>query len=106
MNMEPFSKITPITPTEAGKRRQTCIPDEVIEAFNDLIASNFEHGSSHVKQKDIVAFLVKRGLTEKDIYDNNWLDVKSIYRKAGWKVKYDKPGYCENYDAFYEFTKK
>lgn len=32
-----------------------------------------------------------------------WLDIEDHYRKAGWKVTYDKPAYCENYDAYFKF---
>ena len=40
------------------------------------------------------------------IFSNHWLDVEDIYRKQGWKVVYDSPGYDESYDAYYEFRKK
>jgi hypothetical protein len=32
------------------------------------------------------------------------LDIEPIYREAGWIVEYDKPAYCENYDANFTFT--
>ena len=35
-----------------------------------------------------------------------WLDVEGIYRKAGWDVEYDSPGYCEDYPATFKFRKK
>jgi hypothetical protein len=37
------------------------------------------------------------------IFDNHWLDIEDHYRKAGWKVTYDKPSYYEDYDAFFKF---
>ena len=37
------------------------------------------------------------------IFKNSWLDIEPIYRRAGWLVKYDKPGYCENYLANFTF---
>lgn len=39
------------------------------------------------------------------IFDKHWLDIEDTYRKAGWNVEYDKPGYCENYDAYFVFSK-
>lgn len=43
---------------------------------------------------------------KKRIFDENWLDIELIYEQFGWKVKYDKPGWDEDYDPFFEFSKK
>ena len=40
------------------------------------------------------------------VFKNKWLDVEEVYRKAGWKVEYDKPGYCEDYEAYFVFEKR
>lgn len=91
----------PITPDEVDEGKH--IPAEVIEAFNELIAE----GSGHVKQKDAVARIVqKMGLDSNVVYQRGWLNVEGAYRKAGWKVDYDKPGYNETYDAFFVFTRR
>ena len=29
-----------------------------------------------------------------------------LFEEAGWNVQYDKPGYNENYDAYFKFTEK
>ena len=42
-------------------------------------------------------------VTRATIFDNNWLDIEPTYRKAGWKVIYDGPAYCENYPATFTF---
>jgi hypothetical protein len=34
------------------------------------------------------------------------MDFEPFYEKAGWKVVYDKPGYCESYAANFTFTRK
>jgi lipopolysaccharide biosynthesis protein len=86
--------------------KQTSLPDVVLEVFNELIAQNFSNGSAIVKQSDVVELLVKRGLKENEIFEKQWLDVEEIYRSAGWIVKYDKPGWDENYGAFFEFRTK
>lgn len=41
-----------------------------------------------------------------DVFERGYLDIEETYRKAGWSVVYDKPGYNETYDAFYTFTRK
>ena len=60
-------------------------------------------------QKEIVDLIVKKSnnvYKSGDIFANSWLDVEDIYRNAGWDVEYDKPGYCENYEAHFVFRKK
>ena len=44
-------------------------------------------------------------ITEQEVYDRNLLDVEDAYRKLGWKVAYDKPGYNEAYEGTYQFKK-
>ncbi len=39
------------------------------------------------------------------VFAKGWLEVEDIYRKAGWKVKYDKPAYSENYPATFKFER-
>lgn len=101
-----MSKIKPITPNEIIEKRQSVIPDEVFEAFNELITQNFNGSSATVMQHDVNARLKKKGVNIDKAYKNNWLDIEDIYREAGWEVTYDKPGYNETYDASFEFRKK
>jgi len=102
-----MGKIKPITPKEINKIRHDTFPDEVIEAFNDLIVKYWDGNQAKVLQKDAVAEIVRRSdLTSEELVDKHYLDVEGIFRKAGWNVKYDGPAYCENYDAFYVFKKK
>jgi len=99
--------VAPITPDEAKKLKNHSIPDEVIKAFNDMIVEKLSSGRAVIKQKDVVARIVAATqITEDQLFDNHWLDVEDVFRKAGWTVKYDKPAYCENYDAYFEFSRK
>lgn len=34
----------------------------------------------------------------------HWLNFEGAYRRAGWKVEFDKPGYNESYPATFKFT--
>lgn len=100
-------KVKPIKPKEAALKKVSDIPDGVIKAFNTLIVKNLSNGYSQVTQKDAVNEIVKNmGCDREDIFNKNWLDIESHYRKAGWKVKYDKPGYNESYEAFFEFRER
>ncbi|MFA5152589.1 MAG: hypothetical protein WC554_08535 [Clostridia bacterium] len=95
----------PITPEEVVEFKQKQIPDEVIHAFNELIALNFNGYSATIIQKDMISLLEKRGFDRDIIFNHHLLDIEDIYRAAGWEVKYDKPAYCESYDAYFEFRR-
>lgn len=96
--------VEPIRPEEVATLKIVVIPDEVIHAVNVLIAKNYSNGSSTVYQREIIAALEECGISRSKAYDSHYLDFEEIYRAAGWKVKYDKPGYNETYDAYFRFT--
>ena len=118
MEREP---IRPIEPKEVIDKKVNIIPEEVIEAFNELIAQNYSEGYATVLQKDAERLMIAKGLDrlitiEKGeekvvdksiIYKNHWMDVEGIYRKAGWKVEYDKPvGYAgETFEPYFRFSR-
>jgi hypothetical protein len=95
-----------LSPNEADELRSQghSIPPEVIEAVNDLIVTKpgnfFSLMISDVKR----AISDKMGISTADILDH-WLDFEPVYRKAGWSVHYDRPGYNENYEGHYKFNK-
>jgi hypothetical protein len=101
----------PITPAEAKGLAQESIPGFVFEAVNHLIATKLGSSSSvSLKQDEIIAAILERpeaeSLTRGDVFSNHWLDFEPSYRKAGWEVEYDKPGYCESYEANFTFSFK
>ena len=98
--------LRPISPVEVAARKARTLPDEVVEAFNHLIAKNWGGRESVVKQDDAVkhicaALEIERG----EVFSQGLLEVEEVYRSQGWKVEYDKPGYCETYGAFFVFRK-
>jgi hypothetical protein len=99
-------KVVPIKPHDIVREKSKHIPPAVIEAFNELIAKGFSGGSARVVQDDVVKLIVEKGFKRSDIFDNGWLDVEEIFEKNGWKVEYDKPGYCETYEAYFVFSAK
>lgn len=98
--------VQPITPQELD-RREHHIPRQIIEAVNELLDKYYVNltGQADVREAEIVALAIKSGLTTSDIYDNHWLDFEKIYRKAGWEVIYDKPGFNEIYKPVFHFKK-
>lgn len=105
-----MASVQPITPQEVVDKKLESIPDEVILAFNGLIAKKFNGSSATIKQNEAINAILT--LTEderigrQEIFDNHWLDVEDIYRKIGWDVEFDNPGYNESYEAFFVFKKK
>lgn len=97
----------PISPNDIASFKAKTFPPEVFEAFNELIAKNFSAGSADVKQKHASALIAsKLNITSSEVFDKGYLNVEEVYRAEGWKVNYDKPAYCENYDAFFTFKAK
>jgi hypothetical protein len=108
-----MNKVKPISPDEVVGKKEASIPNGVFEAFNELIARNWNGSYSMLKQCDVVNLISEKvgngmgdGCGKKMIYDNHWLDVEDIYRATGWSVEYDKPGYNENYEPTFKFKKK
>ena len=97
----------PIKPSEVSKTREASIPDEIIEIFNELITKDWDGDSATVNQNTAVALASKKlNMSRQDIFDKHYMDVEGIFRKAGWVVEYDKPGYNETYDATFKFSKR
>jgi hypothetical protein len=98
----------PIRPDEVGKRKAASIPSEVFEAFNDCIAENWDGREASFTQPDVVARILALmpSLNAGTLFAKRWLDVEDAYRAEGWHVEYDRPGYCENYEATFTFRRK
>jgi len=113
--------IKPITPREVIGKKTELIPDAVLLAFNETIARTYHNGVATFTQDEIILLIIQKfeqevnkGLGAEDwikqsrqqVFDNHWLDVEGIYRKAGWIVEYDKPAYNESYPATCTFRGK
>lgn len=103
----------PIKPKEVQSKKTSSIPEEVFEAFNELIVEQWNGSSSNFTLREVADLAVTKlkaneeyaSITRQDLYDRKWLDVEPAFRKAGWKVNFDKPGYNENYDSNFTFSK-
>lgn len=102
--------VKPITPHEAFNDFEKSFPPFVFEAVNNCINRHcFGKKSFTIKQKAIEEEMIKlapEGTTVQDLHDKHWLDFEDAYRKAGWVVNYDKPGYNESYEAYFDFKIK
>jgi len=97
----------PITPAEAQNKKEASVPKEIIEAFNELIVKHWSGGSARFKSMELTALAKqKTGLSDAALFEQGYFEAsRAIFRKAGWEVTYDRPGYNETYDAFYIFRK-
>jgi hypothetical protein len=105
----------PITPKEAKASKHSSIPDEIIQATNELIVEHLElDGSATVLQKDITSRALSKfkkansesKITSQMMFDKKWMDIEPVFRAAGWRVTYDKPGFNEEYEASFCFERK
>lgn len=98
--------IGPIRPSDVVELKRKNIPQEVFEAFNELITEKLSSGRATISQSDVVdRILVKMtGAKRAAIFANGWLDIEPPYTAAGWIVSYDKPGYNESGAAVFTFV--
>lgn len=104
----------PIKPEDVIKTGPK-IPDFIIDSVNSLIRKKWDGHEAKIYQNEILDMVSIRERdpeypsdlpTRKEVFDNHWLDFEDLYRKQGWNVYYDKPGYCETYEAYFVFSKK
>lgn len=98
----------PIRPDEIAHAKETTIPEQVFEAFNELIAEKFVNGYANVRQNDVMIRILEKmpNTTRREVFDRGWLNVEEAYEAQGWRVAYDKPGYNETYEAYFTFRSK
>lgn len=97
--------MTPISPDEITKAKAKTIMPDVFEVVNSLLAKHWTGTQAKINQAEVVKLLVARGYDPDRLFLDHQLDFESAYQDKGWKVEYDKPGYCETYDAFWIFRK-
>lgn len=96
--------VNPIKKSEVATMKKEIIPEVVIKVVNRLIAQNCRDGRAIVYQYEIIdAIKQEIVISSEAIIESGWLDFEPIYEAAGWQVEYDKPGYNENYKAFFLF---
>ena len=96
----------PIKPKEVQGKKNESIPEEVFEVINAMILEDWDGRSATVSQIEAGRRAAKvLGITTGELYKRKLLDIEDIYRKAGWKVEFDKPGYNESYEAHFIFKK-
>lgn len=93
----------PISPGDVATAKTQYIPPEVFDVINELIAVNYTAGSATVYLKNIREKYLERYCTN---VLAEQLNIEEAYEAMGWKVTFDKPGWNEDYDAFFRFSPK
>ena len=77
----------------------------VIETWNELIAEKFSGGAATFTANELVNRICENMMCDtQTVFDKGWLNLEPLFEKAGWSVKYDKPGFDESYAARFIFT--
>ena len=103
-----MSEVKPLRPDEILSNLSKTTPTVIIAAVNNMLTKYFKGGSVTIKQKEIMAEILRldSSLTSEIISENKWVDFEEVYRQFGWSVSYDGPAYCETYDATFKFIPK
>lgn len=112
-----MKNVKPISPDDV--KLEDKIPWYIIEAVNDFIKERYNPSSKSsftIEQDEILKLAFDKCENDYEyesfedfkrrIFDAKQLDFEDLYSKAGWKVEYDKPGYCESYNAYFKFERK
>lgn len=105
MMAPPKVPATPIRPEDVASAKGATVPGAVLEAFNELITERMSGGVAVVRQSAVLERILAKmpGRARAEIFRSGWLDIEDVYRAAGWKVDYDRPGYNETYEATFTF---
>lgn len=97
-----------ISPKDITAHKRNTIPEFVFDAFNELIAADFNGSVATVKQSEVIERILadQIDLDRQTIFSRGWLNIEDVYDAVGWRVVYDKPSYNETYEAYWMFKKK
>lgn len=106
----PVLSVKPISPKQANVDFKSALDPLMIKAVNNLLTKDAHSNFIRIKQKDIVAEYKRlhtvNGTEPLDVFKTNQLEFEDIFKEAGWKVSYDKPGWDESYDPAFDFEAK
>ena len=99
----------PISPEEISDNKEKYIHQTVIKTVNKILKERYNEGSTvNIKIGEITKpfFTAHPEIDREKAFDSKMFDIEDAYRKFGWNVTYDNPGYNESYEGFYKFKKK
>ena len=102
-------RVEPIRPKDIIDNLNDIIHPAIIKAVNELLKEKYRGSQVSITQKDIVSKSISicPELKKDEIFEKKWMDFESIFRKAGWDVRYHSPDYTEDYyNEYFTFSAK
>lgn len=98
--------ITPITPDEIVEEQSRRIPEKVIGVYNDLLVREWDGSRAIIYQDEVINDITAvMDISRDEVFRRKYLNIECIFKKVGWKVKYNKPAYGEEFKTNFLFTK-
>jgi hypothetical protein len=107
-----IGEINPIKPSEVVEKKLAAIPNEMIQAVNEMIVKHWDGHEATFKQDELIEryfVIIDKPNSQSNreiLFENRFLNFEPIFEKEGWNVKYDKPGFNENYPSTFTFKVK
>ena len=98
----------PISPDDISDNKEKYIHQTIIKTVNKILKERYNLGSTvDIKISEISKpfFEAHPEIDEDKAWKAKMFDIEDAYRKFGWKVSYDRPGWDESYEGFYKFSK-
>jgi hypothetical protein len=100
------------SPQELDTAIKSAIPAYVLESFLAVIQRNFNGHAAHFPESEVVREVMSRataeglqGVTSAMFYQLSWFRVTDHFKAAGWDTERDVPGYNEDYETRWSFTR-
>ena len=105
--------VNAFSPAMVRAKKTESIPNEIFDATNELLIQRYSPGQRIIIEMEEIVQLAKNKMmkfsnpqVDENFYENNWLDIESYYRDAGWTVLFYKPLYNESFNAYFDFLEK
>jgi hypothetical protein len=110
--MSKKNKIKPLSFQEVYEQSKIEIPDEVIEAINELILEKYdcEDKSATIDVPEIIErtntkFSLPYSIKREHFEENGWFCFAYLYEENGWDVEFIQPDENEYFEPYFYFTK-
>ncbi len=101
-----MKNVKPIRPDEVVEKLSAAIPQEVIEAINELIVLNWSGSRAQFNRNEILEQINRFRKQDTVAFSNFPTNFEHIYINAGWKVRRESPDITENFVTYWIFEKK